>query len=182
MDGVALVQIVLPDGQVGQRYGKVVYAAVVEQVFLTMLDELVEASACFVFLAQCAPSQSLIENLVRLRVVVEKRLLRFGRALGGLVQPKFGVFFISQSAVSQSFVIPDVVLFGIDEFALAQVVRVLVCGLQQSQSVGVAVFAQGDFGQFHMADGVLPRDFSFTAFPRMEFAGGNQCLGLFIAS
>ena len=73
----------------------------VEQVFLTMLDELIETSACLTFLAQCAPSQSLIENLVRLCVVVEERLLRFGRALGGLVQPKRGIFFVSQSAVSQ---------------------------------------------------------------------------------
>ena len=42
VNAIALVEIIVPNGQIGQRNSKVVYATMVEEVFLAMLDELIE--------------------------------------------------------------------------------------------------------------------------------------------
>ena len=70
MDEVAHLQIVLPDKQVGQGDRKIVNLHLVEEVLLAVSDEPMETAACLLFITQLPPGQSLIEDFVRLLVVV----------------------------------------------------------------------------------------------------------------
>ena len=45
MDAVSDVQIVIPNQKVGQRYGKIVYLHVVEQMLFAVFDEFVETAS-----------------------------------------------------------------------------------------------------------------------------------------
>ena len=64
MGPVAHVQVVVPDGQVGQRYREVIDAAVVIEVGLAMLNQLPETLFRPLLITQLAPRQPLKKELV----------------------------------------------------------------------------------------------------------------------
>ena len=70
VDAVKLVEVALPNQQVGQRYGKVVHHHMVEDVLLAVVNELMEQRAGLIFLTEFAVAQGGIEDLVGLRIVV----------------------------------------------------------------------------------------------------------------
>ena len=131
VNAIALVEIIVPNGQIGQRNSKVVYATMVEEVFLTMLDELIETASSFVLLTQFTPSQSLEVNLIGLLVVVEEGLLRLIATNGSNCKATFGLLDITQPFMGKALIIPHIVLLGILQLTFSQIVRILLCLGQQ---------------------------------------------------
>lgn len=72
MDFVANIQIVIPYQQIRQRYREIVNLHVVKQMLFTVLDQLIETTSGLSLITQLSPGESLVENLVRLLVVIEE--------------------------------------------------------------------------------------------------------------
>ena len=84
-----------------------------------MFDQLVKTTPSPVLISQCTPSQTLIKYLIRLLIVIIECLLRFGGTDSRFLEANFRLLFITQTPVSLSFIIPNIIFFGICQFALS---------------------------------------------------------------
>ena len=109
-------------------------------MLFSVFDEFVEAAACFFLFSQFAPGQSLVENFVRLLVVIEKGYGRFGRTLGCFFKILPGQRCFLKALVCTSHPIVNVVLFGHRKLAFAQIFRIFLCFFQQAHGIGIPLF------------------------------------------
>ena len=96
---VAQLQVVLPDEKVGQRYREIVHTDRVEEMFLAVVHQPVEAAVGLSGASELQQRKALVEYLVRLGVVVVQRGSGFGRSERSLLPALACLVGVAQSLV-----------------------------------------------------------------------------------
>ena len=125
MNLVREVQVTLPYLKIWQRYCKIIHHYILEEMVLAIVHELVESAVSLVLPAQLNESQSLIEDLVWLGIVVVHGCCWLLRSLGSLLPALLGLFLLALSFVSTTQEVIEVILLGTIEFAFTQMMRIL---------------------------------------------------------
>ena len=180
MDAVHLVQTAVPHLQVGETDGKIVHHHFLVQVLFAVVHQTVEVRASLLLVAEGAESESCIENLVGLGVVVVHRGGRFGGAKRSLLEAFASHFFIALCLVTQSEQIVEVILLRAVQFPFAQMVWVLKTFIEKLDGFVISAFGDGEFGQFYAGRLILSRDLAFATLPGMELMVVKLLLGFLI--
>ena len=125
MNLVREVQVALPYLKIWQRYCKIIHHYILEEMVLTIVHELVESAVSLVLPAQLNESQSLIEDLVWLGIVVVHGCSWLLRPLGSPLPAHLSLFHLARSFVSATQEVIEVVLLGTIKFAFTQMMRIL---------------------------------------------------------
>ena len=108
MDAVEGIQVVVPNGKLRKRNGKVIHYYLVVEMSQPIVPQLGELLTRFVLSSQCAQSQPLIENLLGRSIVIIHRSGRLELSLRSLLPAFFSLLFLSFSTIGQTEIEIDV--------------------------------------------------------------------------
>ena len=180
MNFVAYLEVVFPNQQVGQGNCEVVHAYLIEEVVLAVVDELVEASVCFIGAAEAQEGKTLIEDLVGLSVVVVEGCGWFGRTECSLFPALTRFVGIAEGIVSHAEEVVEVALLCAIELSFTEVMRIHKALLEQLHCIFITLLADGNLSQLYAGKLILCRHLSFAAFPWVEDVTVEELLGFCI--
>ena len=118
---VSLVQIIFEYQEIRERNGEIVNFHVVEQVLLSIIDQLIEAASGFLCAPELEPCQSLIEDHIRWLVIVKQGAGRFFKPLRCSPEICAGLFSQAQAFIRTSQIVMDVVFLSTSQFTFAEI-------------------------------------------------------------
>ena len=132
VDAVLLVEVAIPNLQVGQRDGKVVHHLRLEEMLLAVADELVETAMSLGSATELEQGQSLIENLLGLGIVVVHGCSGLGGSVGGQLPMLAGLHIVAQQLIGTAQEVVEIVVLCSLQLALAKMVGIEEALLEQA--------------------------------------------------